>query len=345
MTSFAEIFNVENTINHTLDDIRKYSGKIIITTHHKPDGDAMGSSLALYNYFKDAGIESQVITPTDYADFLWWMPANDTVINYEENIEMANALIGQAKLVYCLDFNALSRINEMGDRIRESKAHIVMIDHHRDAEPFDHERLCSVEASSTCELIYTYCTEILDPKHITTDVAQCIYTGLITDTGSFRFDSTSSYTIRVAAALLDHGAKPSIIYNHIFDQNRLERLKLLGYFLENKIELIEDGKVALATLTAEELDKFNVKTGDTEGFVNYGLSIKGVQMSALIIDRTKLVKMSFRSKGNFPCHIFSSRFFNGGGHKNAAGGSSTLSLGQTVEAFRKNIKTFADHLE
>lgn len=304
----------------------------------------MGASLAIYNFLKDAGIESKVITPTDYAHTLHWMPSNDEVLIYEGNEEEADIIVANAKWVYCLDFNALSRINELGRHIEETHAHIVLIDHHRNPEDFDSERMCDINASSTCELVYQYFHNHLTDKHITQDVAQCIYTGLVTDTGSFRYDNTSSTTIRVAAELLDHGAVPSIIYDKIFDQNRYERLKLMGYFLYNKIEVIEDGKVALATLAADELDQFNVITGDTEGFVNFGLSIEGVVMSALIIDRKQLVKMSFRSKGQFPCNEFSSEFFGGGGHKNAAGGMSTDSLEDTVEKFRRAIKTYKDHL-
>ncbi len=304
----------------------------------------MGSSLALYNYFKAAGIETLVITPTDYADFLWWLPANDSVMVYEGNEEEANAIIAKASLIYCLDFNALSRINTMGEHVSKSNAHIVLIDHHRDPEDFADEQWTEVTASSTCELVYQYIVEHLDESHITADAAQCIYTGIITDTGSFRYDSTSSNTIRTAAALIDHGAKPSVIYDKIFDQNRLERLKLLGYFLNNKIELLADGKVALATLNREELSRYEVKTGDTEGFVNYGLSIAGVKMSALIIDRTVLVKMSFRSKGEFPCNEFAAEFFKGGGHRNAAGGSSTSSLEETVETFRESLESYKDYL-
>ncbi|MFY0643986.1 MAG: bifunctional oligoribonuclease/PAP phosphatase NrnA [Bacteroidia bacterium] len=333
------------TLNHNLEDLRPSSGKIVITTHHKPDGDAMGSSLALYNYFKAAGIDSLVITPTDYADFLWWMPSNDQVLVYEGNELKADQIIADADIVYCLDFNALSRINHMGHVVKESKARCILIDHHRDPEEFASEQLTDVEASSTCELIYDYLTEFLDHSFITNDVAQCIYTGIITDTGSFRYDSTSSKTIRVAAALLDKGAVPSVIYDKIFDQNRLERLRLLGFFLHNKIELIEDGKVAIATLSSEELSNFSVKTGDTEGFVNYGLSIEGVQMSALIIDRSVLVKMSFRSKGSFPCNEFAAEFFNGGGHRNAAGGGSKLSLEDTVEKVKSSLATYRKHLK
>ncbi|MBR9861297.1 bifunctional oligoribonuclease/PAP phosphatase NrnA [bacterium] len=336
---------MQNTIKHTLEDLKEYSDKIVITTHHKPDGDAMGSSLALYNYFKAAGIKSKVITPTDYADFLWWMPGHEDVLVYEGNEEDAEKIMKEAKLLYCLDFNALGRINDMGRFLETCDLRIILIDHHRDPQDFDDERLCSINASSTCELIHQYFTAHLDPQFINQEAAQCIYTGLITDTGSFRYDSTSSTTIRVAADLLDRGAVPSVIYDKIFDQNRLERLKLMGFFLQNKIELIEEGKVALATLTTDELQKFNVKTGDTEGFVNFGLSIAGVKMSALIIDRSVLVKMSFRSKGEFPCNTFAAENFNGGGHFNAAGGASNLSLEDTVEKFKTALKDYSKYLE
>ena len=335
---------MENTISHTLEDLKKHSGKIVITTHHKPDGDAMGSSLGLYNYFKSVGIESQVITPTDYADFLWWLPGNDTVLIYEGNEEQSNQIIAKSEIVYCLDFNALGRINEMGESITKSSAKIVLIDHHRDPQDFDDERLCFIGASSTCELIYYYITHHLNKSFINKDSAECIYTGLITDTGSFRYNSTTGDTIRTAGDLIDIGVKPSKLYEKLFDQNRLERLQLLGYFLMQKISVIEEGKVALAHLTMEELEKYNVKTGDTEGFVNYGLGIKGVEMSALIIDRGSLVKMSFRSKSDFPCNEFSAEFFNGGGHKNAAGGASTESLVATLDKFKSAIQTYSEYL-
>ena len=304
----------------------------------------MGSSLGLYNYFKEAGIEAKVITPTDYAEFLWWLPGNDSVLEYEGNEEAADALIADAGLVYCLDFNALSRINEMGKHIEESKAKIVLIDHHRNPEDFDAERISDIHASSTCELVYRYITQHLDPQFLNKASAECLYTGLVTDTGSFRYGSTTSDTIRIAANLMDLGVVPAVLYENLFDQNRLERLQLMGYFLANKIEVLEGGKVALAHLTVKELEQYNVVTGDTEGFVNYGLGIKGVKMSALIIDRGHLVKMSFRSKNSFPCNDFASEYFGGGGHLNAAGGASTDSLEKTIERFKSGIKNYLEHL-
>ncbi|MDA8886172.1 DHH family phosphoesterase [Bacteroidia bacterium] len=333
-----------DTIAHNLQDLKNSSGRIVITTHHKPDGDAMGSSLGLYHYLKAAGIESQVVTPTDYAEFLHWLPGNDTVIVYEEEKVESQKLIAEAEYVFCLDFNALGRINEMGERVADSTAKIVMIDHHQAPQDFDDERFVEIGASSTCELIYRFVNQHLDPAFMNKEMGECIYTGLITDTGSFRFGSTTSSTIRTAADLMDIGVVPATIYNNLFDQNRLERLQLLGYFLANKIELIEDGKVAVAHFTSEELKKYNVITGDTEGFVNYGLGIKGVQLSALIIDRDFLVKMSFRSTDVFPCNEFSAEFFNGGGHKNAAGGASENSLENVLNRFKEAIKSYRQYL-
>ena len=336
---------MQDTIKHNLQELRKHSGRIVITTHHKPDGDAMGSTLGLYHYFKNAGIDSQVVTPTDYAEFLHWLPGNDTVVVYEDETTRSKELIDNAAYVFCLDFNALGRINDMGEYIKHSNAKLVMIDHHQDPQDFDDERFVEIGASSACELVYRYVQTHLDPSLMTKEMGECIYTGLITDTGSFRFGSTTSSTIRTAADLMDLGVVPDRIYRSLFDQNRLERLQLLGYFLANKIELIEDGKVALAHMTVDELNKYNVITGDTEGFVNYGLGIKGVQMSALIIDRGYLVKMSFRSAEYFPCNEFSAEFFNGGGHKNAAGGASKDSLENTLAKFKESIKTYRNQFK
>jgi phosphoesterase RecJ-like protein len=335
---------VQDTIRHNLEQLGKNSGRIIITAHHKPDGDAIGSSLGLYQYFKNAGIDSRVIVPTDYASNLNWLPGNKDVKIYEENIESCDADIANAAYIFCLDFNALTRINEMGKMVRASSATIIMIDHHQNPEDFDHERFVEIGASSTCELIYRYINEHLDSTFVDEKVGQCIYTGLITDTGSFRFSSTTSTTIRTAADLMDLGVVPDKIYRSLFDQNRLERLQLLGHLLSNNLEIIEDGKIALGYLSLQDIERFNIITGDTEGFVNYGLGIAGVKMSALFIDRGPIVKMSFRSTDTFPCNIFSSENFNGGGHKNAAGGASHENLQQTIDKFKAAIKNYRAYL-
>lgn len=331
---------MQDTIRHNLNQLRNHSEKIIITAHHKPDGDAMGSTLGLYNYFKNAGINSSVIVPTDYASNLNWLPGNNDVRIYEDDMQACDNEIKDADYIFCLDFNALSRINHMGEMVRESKAVIVLIDHHQSPEDFDDERFVEIGASSTCELIYRYINKHLDYTLMNEKVGQCIYTGLITDTGSFRFSSTTSTTIRTAADLMDLGVIPDKIYRSLFDQNRLERLQLLGHLLSNNLEILEEGRVALGYLTLEEIERFNIVTGDTEGFVNYGLGIAGVKMSALIIDRGPLVKMSFRSVDAFPCNILSAENFNGGGHKNAAGGASQDGLEQTIDKFKLVIQNY-----
>ena len=331
---------MQDTIRHNLDQLRNHSGKIIITAHHKPDGDAMGSTLGLYNYFRNAGIDSSVIVPTDYASNLNWLPGNDDVRIYADDMQACDNEIKNADYIFCLDFNALSRINQMGEMVSESNAVIILIDHHQSPEDFDNERFVEIGASSTCELIYRYINTHLDSTLMNEKVGQCIYTGLITDTGSFRFSSTTSKTIRTAADLMDLGVVPDEIYRSLFDQNRIERLQLLGHLLSNNLEILEEGKVALGYLTLEEIERFNIVTGDTEGFVNYGLGIAGVKMSALIIDRGPLVKMSFRSVDAFPCNIFSAENFNGGGHKNAAGGASQDGLEQTIDKFKSVIQNY-----
>lgn len=335
---------VFDTIAHTLDELKSASENIIITAHQKPDGDAMGSSLALYNYLKAAGIASQVIMPTDYAAFLKWLPGDEEVLIYTEEKTKCDSLLSKAKYIFCLDFNAIGRVYEMADSIKNSGAKVVMIDHHRDPQDFDDERFLEIGVSSTCELIYKYISKHLDASLLDKVAGECIYTGLITDTGSFRFGSTTSDTLRTASDLMSLGVVPDEIYRSLFDQNRLERLQLLGYYLSNRVDVIENGSVALGYLSTEELERYNVITGDTEGFVNYGLGIKGVQLSALIIDRGSLVKMSFRSADKFPCNEFSSEFFNGGGHKNAAGGASTQSLEETISKFKSSIKTYKEFL-
>lgn len=318
---------------------------IVITTHHKPDGDALGSSLAMFYYLKNIGHNAIVITPTDYPKFLHWMPGHDEVIIYEENKNKCLGLIKEADFIFCLDFNDLLRINELNEPVKNSKAEKVLIDHHLDPVKFDDYRFHTHEASSTCELVYNFIVKSGDSDKISSEIADCLYTGIMTDTGSFRFSGTSSETHRIIADLIDKGAKNSLIHELVFDTNSLSRLKMMGYILYHKIEIIPKFNTVLIYLTKEELDEYNIKTGDTEGFVNYGLSIEGIKFSVLIIDRTKLVKMSFRSKGDFACNIFAKKHFEGGGHKNAAGGQSSQSIEETIEKFKEVLKLYKQQLQ
>ncbi|MFM9944906.1 MAG: DHH family phosphoesterase [Bacteroidia bacterium] len=318
---------------------------IVVTTHHKPDGDAMGSSLALYTYLKGLKHKVTLITPTDYPRFLHWMPGHNEVLIYEGNEKKCKTIGEAADFIFCLDFNDLKRINEFGLIVGNSKAKKVMIDHHREPSGFDDFRYWTYEASSTSELIYEFIKKCGHTDRITPQIADCLYTGIMTDTGSFRYRGTSSNTHRTIAELIDKGAQNSAIHEMVYDSNTLLRLKMMGFVLYEKLEILPAYNTALVYLSKEELARFDIKTGDTEGFVNYGLSIEGIKLSVLIVDRTKLVKMSFRSKGDFACNEFARDHFAGGGHKNAAGGQSTETIETTISRFTEVLALYKDQLK
>jgi phosphoesterase RecJ-like protein len=314
--------------------------KIIITTHHKPDADALGSSLGLFHFLKQLQIQPHVVSPTDYGDFLKWLPGENEVINFEEFEEKSTELVQEADYIFCLDFNALKRINKLGEIVKNSTAKKVLIDHHLEPDGFEDYRLWTTRASSTSELIFWF-IEILGMVHlINQDIATCLYAGIMTDTASFKHGSTGPTTHRIVAILLEKGAKPNTIYEQIYDNYSVNRTRLIGYCLNEKLQILDEYNTALICITSNELKKYQSVTGDTEGLVNYGLSIKGIKLSALIVDRTVLRKMSFRSKGNFPANEFAKKYFNGGGHFNAAGGESSESIEQVELKFKEALKDY-----
>lgn len=334
-----------NTVDELVVNLKNGLYKnIVITTHHKPDGDAMGSSLGLYLFLQEFAENVQVITPTDYADTLNWMPANDTVLIYEENVEKASHIAQLADLIFCLDFNRLSRINEFGEIVRLSNAKKVLIDHHLEPENFEDFTYWDNHTSSSSELVFHFIKNYFGIHYITKDIANALYTGMMTDTGNFQYSNTNAMTHRVAADLLECGAEHVQIHERIYDVFTPDRSRLFGYCLYEKLEILPGLRTALIYLNADELKRFNVVTGDTEGLVNLGLGIKGIVLSVLIIDRTKMVKMSFRSKGDFAVNEYAGRYFNGGGHKNAAGGGSEDSLENVVKHFRETIKLYEKEL-
>jgi phosphoesterase RecJ-like protein len=317
---------------------------VVITTHHKPDGDAMGSSLGLWKFLKLHVPNVQVITPTDYADFLNWLPGNDTVLIYEGNERQAHELIDRAELIFCLDFNRLSRVNELGEIIRLAKAEKVLIDHHLEPENFEQYTYWDNHTSSTSELIFHFIKNYFGLDKIDAEMATCLFCGMMTDTGNFQYNNTNSMTHRVAADLLERGADHVKIHDNIYDIFSVQRSKLFGYCLYEKLEVIPELRTAWISLSREELARFEVKTGDTEGLVNLGLGLRGIVLSVLIIDRTKLVKMSFRSKGNFAVNEYAQKYFNGGGHLNASGGQSDEPLNEVVSKFLHTIKQYEKEL-
>lgn len=320
--------------------------KVVITTHHKPDADALGSSLALCNYLLAKGHNVKVIAPTDYPRFLNWMKGQPDVLVFNEEKQTAHctALIAEADLICCLDFSALSRINEMGPFVAESKAAKLLVDHHLNPENFAQYVHWDSNAAATCELIYDLIVMLGDETLIDKGIAECIYAGIMTDTGSFRHPVTSAKVHRTIAGLIECGADNSRVHKLVYDNNNEARLKMLGYILLNRLVVLKEYATAYISITKDELKEFNSMTGDTEGFVNYALSIEGIVLAALIIDRTEAVKISFRSTGSFSVNKFARNHFNGGGHENASGGRSDLSLEETVAKFLALLPTYQEEL-
>jgi bifunctional oligoribonuclease and PAP phosphatase NrnA len=318
---------------------------IVITTHHKPDGDAMGSSLGLYNYLIQKGHFAKVITPTDYPYFLQWLPNNPEVIIYTDHAEQSKQLVKDAELIFCLDFNALSRINELGEEVKNSTALKVMIDHHLEPEGFDDFRHWNIGACASAQLVYDFIVNLLDEKEfINKDVATCLYTGIMTDSGSFRFPTVTSDLHRIVADLIDLGAENWRIHQQVYDNATEGRLKFLGYCLSNKLEVLREYNTAIISVSQDDINKFDIQTGETEGVVNYALSINGVKLAAFIVQRKDKVKLSLRSTGDFPANEICKKYFGGGGHRNAAGGQSEQPLEEVLEKFKSILPEYKNLL-
>ncbi len=315
---------------------------VVITTHVNPDGDAIGSSVALLNFLIKMSHDVSVIVPNDYPDFLKWMKNDELIINYSNSKNESQDKIKNASLIFCLDFNNLDRINELGDYISESNAKKVLIDHHLDPSDFYDYKIHDVKASATAELVYNFLIE-LDSNAIDKDISEALYTGILTDTGSFKF-SMSPKVHKIVSDLMIRGVDIGFINNKIYDSNSLDKLKLIGYALSEKLEVISNGNAAYIVLSRKDLKDHNFKKGDTEGLVNYALSISNVNMAVLIIETKERIKFSFRSIGQFSVNEFAKRYFNGGGHKNAAGGSLEDKLSVALEKFLKDISKYSKDL-
>ena len=307
---------------------------IVIIPHKNPDGDAVGASLGLYHFLKGQKHHVNVIAPNDYPDFLKWMPSEALVLKYDNETEKGNTLIENADLIFTLDFNALNRIGVMEMPVSNSKAIKIMIDHHQEPDNYAKFIYSDVSMSSTCEMIYNFLDMLGEVNQIDANIATCLYTGIMTDTGSFKFSCTTTQTHKIIGTLIEKGANNTQIHNNIYDTYSYNQLQLLGCALKN-LKVLPEYNTAYITLSQEELNTFNFKKGDTEGFVNYGLALKGIVFSIIFIENNQegIVKISLRSKGDFSVNDFSKTHFEGGGHINAAGGKSTLSLVQTVEKF------------
>lgn len=326
-----EHFPVVNVapVRQLLSSVRK----IVITTHHKPDGDAMGSSLGLYNFLKGKGHEVKVIVPSEYPDFLHWLPGhNDVEVFAPSNPSHVEAILG-ADVLFCLDFNWMNRTEAMEPVLRKARGIKILIDHHLDPESaYDHV-FSHTDACATAELIYEFIDALGQKSSITPEIAECLYCGIMTDTNSFRYSSMKAATHRIVAALMEHGAENYRIHERVYDNFTENRLRLLGYILKDKLTVLPEFHTAYISMSSAELDMFNFKSGDTEGIVNYALSIQGIKFAVFFVERDGLIKISFRSKDQFSAKEFAANYFEGGGHRNASGGKSELSLSATVERF------------
>jgi len=308
--------------------------KIVIIPHKNPDGDAIGSTLGLLHYLKQYNHDAIIVAPNDYPDFLKWMPGEVDILKYDHQKDDCDALLISAELIFTLDFNSLGRIGHMQDVVSQTEAIKIMIDHHQQPDDYAKFIYSDVSMSSTCEMVYNFIDMLDDTDKVNAEIATCLYTGIMTDTGSFRFPSTTSATHKIIGNLIEKGANNSQIHNNIMDTNSYERTQLLGRALSN-LKVIPEYRTAYITLTQEELNTFNFKKGDTEGFVNYGLSLKGVVFAAIFIEsqQDNIIKISLRSKGDFSVNELSRSHFEGGGHTNAAGGKSDLNMSDTIDKF------------
>lgn len=319
---------------------------VVITTHQKPDGDAMGSSLGLYHFLIQLKHNVQVIAPTNWANFLDWMPGVENVLDYETNKEKCKAIIQEADIIFCLDFNTLHRTKNLEPLLANANCTRVLIDHHQQpqTEVF-HFGTSNTSKSSTCEMVYDFIVESGHQSMINLDIATCLYTGLMTDTGSFRFPSTTASVHRMIAFFKDLGLAHTPIHDHIYDNFLENRLRFIGFVLNNRMEVLYEYNAAIMYVYRNDLQKFDIKTGDTEGLVNYLLTIQGIKLAAIVIDRDEERKWSFRSKGNFDVNTFARLHFEGGGHYNAAGGRSDDSVDKTVQQFKQVIQQYESQLQ
>ena len=318
--------------------------RIAIISHNNPDGDAIGSSLGLYHFLWSIGHDVSVLMPSDYPKFLKWMPGNEVVIRFDGQHEAFKEALDSAEILFCLDFNTISRVNDAEQALVSFDGIKIMIDHHPQPDDYADHLLSDVTACSTAELVMQFIHQ-LDHRIPNKDCATCLYSGILTDSGSFRFPNTSAQTHRYVAELMDAGLDHSYVYDQIFNRTSEGRLRLLGHSINERLTVLNDHHTAYINLSIRDKQRFNFQKGDTEGTVNQPLSIDGVIFSVIFIEDTDKVKISFRSIGEFDVNQFARRHFNGGGHRNAAGGRSDLSLTETIKEFNRILPEYQEELK
>jgi phosphoesterase RecJ-like protein len=323
-----------NEIKEILND----STSIVITTHKSPDGDAIGSSLALYHFLKKRNKDVTVVVPDAFPDFLNWMVGTDQIIFYDKQSDIANTIIDKADVIFSLDYNSLNRIGELSNPIEKSEAIKIVIDHHQDPKDFADHYIVDTECCSTSQLIYEFIENLGELEKLDKAIGECIYCGIMTDTGSFRYPSTTSKTHQVIANLIELGADGAKIHQEVYDTYSEQRLRLLGYALTEKMRVFPEYNAAYISLSQEELKQFSFKKGDSEGLVNYPLSIDGIKFTVLITEKEDNVSLSFRSKDDFYVNKIANEHFNGGGHIYAAGGMLEMPLQEAIKKVEEVIK-------
>lgn len=329
-----------------IKDLLSTPQNIVIIPHKNPDGDAIGSSLALYHFLKSKH-DVTIVSPNDYPEFLKWLPSGKNAIRFfDKQNKQSKRALENASIVFLLDFNALHRLGgDMEKTVEKFDGTFIMIDHHQQPDPITEYIFSDTSVCSTCQMVYHFFEKLDAVNMIDADIATCLYVGIMTDTGSFRFPSTTSTTHRIIADLIDKGADNAQIHNNVYDVNSYGRLQLLGRALSN-LKVETEFRTSYITLSQSELDKFNFQKGDTEGVVNYALSLDGIIFAAIFIEdvEQKIIKMSLRSKGSFSVNQFARNHFNGGGHDNAAGGRSEMTLEETVNNFLSLLPTYKTEL-
>lgn len=327
MFTISEISRLRQLLNQKL--------RIVITSHSNPDGDAIGSSLAMYHYLTKLGNSVNMIIPNKFPHYYNWLPDSEKIVIYEKQSKLAQQLLREADLIFCVDFNAISRLGAVSDIVLKTSAKRILIDHHIDPEINDFDYCYStVETSSTGELIYEFITALGDENLIDKNTAEAIYTCIVTDTGSFSFSNNRTETYLVVSKLISLGVDAEKIHKLIYDTYSENRLRLLGYAISNRMVVWEELHTAIIYLTKSDLKEYNYEVGDTEGLVNYPLSMKKINMSVLITEKENQLRLSFRSKGDFSVNELAREHFKGGGHRNAAGGKTTETINQLIDRLK-----------
>ena len=322
-------------------EILDNSKSIVITTHKSPDGDAIGSSLALYHFLAKKGKEVKVVVPDAFPSFLNWMVGTKDIVYYDSQTEQADKIIEQADVIFSLDYNGLGRIADLSNPIEKSEAIKIVIDHHQDPTDFADHYIVDTNCCSTSQLIYEFIENLGELEKMDKAIAECIYCGIMTDTGSFRFPSTTAKTHQVIAHLIELGANGSKIHQDVYDTYSEHRLRLLGHALTEKMKVFPALNAAYISLSQEELKQFSFKKGDTEGLVNYPLSIDGIKFTVLITEKEDNISLSFRSKDDFYVNKIANEHFNGGGHIYAAGGMLETSLEEAIKKVEEVMKQYS----